>query len=1007
MFRDLIGKGVELTNIGLQQGYIKEDGSVSTSVDTDHSKYVVTDFIDGGKDFLLYLNEHYFVAKVSVYDKDYNFLHQDIFDFSPRRYKHMQEFSYHLLVDYKMRISIVHNETEETGWSVVKYTVAPELDLTPDEDIIHEFVYVDLNYFDKVPCSDPNYADCIRRQEHLSNLRTDRGKYPCKVSVDQGTSIEFGVLYSDQNETAGRVGVEVSPYTYITACHNPRSVMHTEDVVNHISEYGIQYYNSNSSSRSWGYYGANCSNTVTYTWGWDILPVGGLFRPDSTDAGRYNSTLVVPESDGSNLQVFDFITSSAHIWVITNIWKDAKGRVRFIETHESGGGSLTTAITMYSLEAFLDRVQNEASGNGYVVARLAAPTVENEEPVFDYVPNFITDTNYENVTYNDDICTYKGDKASFMWGEQVFLNAQRVRGWENIVVKKFNETSEQYEDFQNLDITYGANYPTKLLQGDWTDVNLSSYYPYNGSEYGKYLAYCTASNGLNLFDVATNKELRQSSTNRYYWLQESSLTIKLANSPGYECHLYAIPCKPNTTYIATMPSATYCDTSMIKMAYSNMADLSFVEQGVEQSVPKVAVSTVDNDKVTTKITTAADSTYLFVYLADNVTKAEKQKNVLVVKEQYNMFYPDYPVMQSQSGKSYWLDQTNSLVKIFTGTAFGPLYAIPCEPNTTYTATIASQSEYDSTMLKLAWGTMADLSFLQTNESAPFSDCTTGVTTADDKLVTTITTGDNATYLFVQLSDYTTKWTYAKNNLVLTASGDGEVQSEPTFYEVCALLCETDYVSSISTTIFKELRGNLMYQSYENNSGFCRRNVPSDYCFYKPTANNRNTHCWSTATGTPDSTHTWSAFRVRGEYGVAKRRFQYSTPTNYYSSTYWTAERDIDTTDGSLISNGYRNVVTIDNVAEGESYMFLEKRVLSSSYNNEKYAFYDANDQLVGDVHYFYFPNDPIYIDPPAVGNLGRWFMVVPAGATKLKVAVLTGNTNQQVIKTDLYFPPEV
>ena len=1007
MFRDLIGKGVEICNIGLQQGYIKEDGSVSTSGDTDHSKYVVTGFIDGGKDFLLYLNEHYFVAKVSVYDKDYNFLHQDIFDFSPRRYKHMQEFSYHLLENYKMRISIVHNETEPTGWSVVKYSVAPELDLTPDEDIISEFIYVDLNYFDKVPCSDPNYEDCIRRQEHLSNLRTDRGLYPCKESVDQGTSVEFGVLYSDQNETAGRVGVEVSPYTYITACHNPRSVMHTEFVAasnkGGISEYGITYYNTNTESRSWGYYGANCSNTVTYTLGWDTLPTAALFRPDATNVGRYPTTLITPEPDGSNLQIFDLLVSTAHIWVITNIWKDANGKVRFIETHESGGGNLTTAITMYSLETFLNRVQTEPSGGGYVIARMvASPTVENSEPVFDYVPNFITDTNYENVTYNDDICTFRGDKPAFMWGDKIFLNVQRNRGWDNVVIKKFNETSEQYEDFQNLDITYGATYPTKLLKGDWTDIDISSYYPYNGSEYGKYLAYCTASDGLNLFDVKTQIELKQTSTNRYYWMQESSSTIKLANSVGYECHLYAIPCKPNTTYIATTPSSTYCDTSMVKMAYGTMADLSFVETGTAMPVQSVVNSTVDNDKTTTVITTGSDATFLFIYLADPVAKAEKQKNTLVVKEKQNLFYPDYPVMQSQSGKSYWLDTTNYLVKIFTGTAFGPLYAIPCEPNTAYTAVIPSATTYDSTMLKLAWGTMSDLSFLQSNESALLSDYALGTVNANDDLVTTITTGDDATYLFVQLSDYTAKWTYAKNNLVLTA----DTKSDPTFYEVCALLCETDYINGVSTSIFKELKGNLMYQSYENGSGFCNREIKDTYRFYKPNETNRKNHCWSTETGIPSSSHTWSAFRVRGEYGVAKRRFQYRTPTNYYSSTYWTANSDIEAATGDIITNNYRNVVTIDNVSEGESYMFLEKRVLSSSYNNEKYAFYDANDQLVGDVHYFYYPNDPVYIDPPIVGNIGRWFIVVPAGVTKIKIAVLTGNSKQQVIKTDLYFPPE-
>lgn len=123
MFRDLIGKGVEICNIGLQQGYIKEDGSVSTSGDTDHSKYVVTGFIDGGLDFLTHLNEHYFVTHVSIFDTEGNLLLQRLYTNQPRQFHKGMEFSFHLPKQYKMRLSICHNESIVIEWNTVSGSI--------------------------------------------------------------------------------------------------------------------------------------------------------------------------------------------------------------------------------------------------------------------------------------------------------------------------------------------------------------------------------------------------------------------------------------------------------------------------------------------------------------------------------------------------------------------------------------------------------------------------------------------------------------------------------------------------------------------------------------------------------------------------------------------------------------------------------------------------------------------------------------------------------------------
>lgn len=55
--------------------------------------------------------------------------------------------------------------------------------------------------------------------------------------------MRFGIPYSEASEYTKYVGQNVTPYTFLTAVHNKRSVMYTERIGSSpTSKYGISYH---------------------------------------------------------------------------------------------------------------------------------------------------------------------------------------------------------------------------------------------------------------------------------------------------------------------------------------------------------------------------------------------------------------------------------------------------------------------------------------------------------------------------------------------------------------------------------------------------------------------------------------------------------------------------------------------------------------------------------------------------------------------------------------------
>lgn len=870
MFRDLIGKGVEICNIGLQQGYIKEDGSVSTSGDTDHSKWVTTDFIVGGRDFICHLKEGFFINKVSVYDENFNLLKETVISSRPRCYKECTEYSHHLHKSLRMRLGIVHNGTIEVGWNTVSEQAVPDRDISPTEDIFEDFFYVDRSYFDVVQSEDPSYEQALRRLNHIAFVAPTDYK---------NQLVSLGVKYSDQNETPGRVGYEVSPYTYCTAVHNPRSVYWTENVQNHRSQYGWKYHDTNGSSNGW--FGQNCSNSVDFVRGYDKALHFARNYSATSEYGNMilNATEVVPDEHCTNVKPLDNLVKPTHVWIVAEIWKDASGIPRFIRCGESGGGNTYYTSVIYSVESWLSRIQNEGE-LGYQVTRLPNDINTIQEPLLDYIGNDLTD-DFTPIAYNDDICTFIGDKAEFMWGGIIYLNVHRYNGWENLVIEKWNEINQQYESFQTIDITKGSVYPMKYLRTsndyttgtayldtDWCDINISSYFPYDGNEYGKYRAYCTTS-CKNLFDFAhTDTLLPPTSTGKTgYYLSVDQGKI-VASSDG--SHTWAIPCKPNTTYTVTQ------------------------------------------------------------------------------------------------------DRTNST----------------------------------NSLLRIAYGTMANLDFVNTASSATVYSITNKSEISADQFAVTVTTGANATYLFVQVSATVSIYDTVKHTLVLREDSNETVESDPTYFEVLAVRLKCYNVGDMNQYTIDQINGLPLYITAESGAGFTNAGLIDSKRFKKPTVTNLADHfCWWGSDSMPSTSYPYVCVRCKGEYGYGKYETDYSEPTNYCDGNYYKTNTDL-LSDGSETSNSYRDLVIVENLIPGDTYRFFCCRKGSASYTYERYAYYDVNDELVGEVQSLY---DSSSI--PEVNKYYHWELTVPQGAVKLKMGVIKADTsmvlyNLNELPQPNYYDPE-
>ena len=145
----------------------------------------------------------------------------------------------------------------------------------------------------------------------LNPIKYNRGEYLPDTSVK-------GLIYSSVKEIGTYVGNNVSFHTFMTAIHNPRSKIYTDQIDQ------PPYHGINCKA----YYGTVCSDLVSYALGlWPTFNTYDFPRSDLMQRVDFSSI--------DNLQVADVLWKSGHVAIITAIKHDADGNVSAIEVSEA------------------------------------------------------------------------------------------------------------------------------------------------------------------------------------------------------------------------------------------------------------------------------------------------------------------------------------------------------------------------------------------------------------------------------------------------------------------------------------------------------------------------------------------------------------------------------------------------------------------------------------------------------------------------------------------------
>lgn len=290
-----------------------------------------------------------------------------------------------------------------------------------------------------------------------------------------GTEVS-GTPYSATYEKDKCIGMDVSLETFMTAVNNPFSLLYTERIThnNSMSAWGIIYHGVPDYAGS--YYGNVCSDFVSYALGFCAKYHTGFFH-------YLNRTHKIGRICPMNFQsakIGDMLYQDGHVAMVSGVKRDDLGRVVSITVTEEGG-RFTYRTEYTDLSLFDARLTDRTDPNFYRDICMC-----KDDRRFTFNPS--------TFVYNNDICTYAGDKACFNEGELIVINYNLKNtnsSWTAIELYKDNVLIETY---RIADIDQSAL--PSAQRGHALKIA-------NGLEYGDYKARLT--DGVNYSDYTTFK----------------------------------------------------------------------------------------------------------------------------------------------------------------------------------------------------------------------------------------------------------------------------------------------------------------------------------------------------------------------------------------------------------------------------------------------------------------------------------------------------------------------
>jgi len=218
------------------------------------------------------------------------------------------------------------------------------------------------------------------------------------ATIAQGTTVK-GLPYSSASVEDGYIGIGISLYTFMSAVHNPRSVLYTE---------------KSKGYTGYAYYGTVCTSLTCASWGLPCLVTTTALPKCS----------FVEQKTFASMEVGDVILKGGHVMMISGIKRDATGAITHVRTSESKyTHCVENAYQTY--DAFV------SSHSGYVPYRYKY--IDSVESYVPYPTYPLMDDNEDDTVFPD-IMTVFGDKVTRKKGTDIGITVLDSTGYSQIEV---------------------------------------------------------------------------------------------------------------------------------------------------------------------------------------------------------------------------------------------------------------------------------------------------------------------------------------------------------------------------------------------------------------------------------------------------------------------------------------------------------------------------------------------------------------------------------------------
>jgi hypothetical protein len=277
----------------------------------------------------------------------------------------------------------------------------------------------------------------------IAPVNTGNSLFPADVE-------HIGMPYSSTRQIDKYIGYNVSLRTFLTAVHNRYSLLYTENIngADNISAYGFNYLADQCAT----YMGVQCTTFVNYICGSKVVWLSHQYK--YAEKMGYIENLGRPNHN--KIRLFDIIYLSGHDMIVSDIQYNEDFSISSITVSQATTTGYKIVSSVYTASAF-DNAFYNGTYKLYRISQSYNPSLSVEK--------------LDNISYNDDICTFLGDYACFRQGDRIVINytagsytAVEIYK-ENTLINTLSIDASQHSiDITSLNLTYGL-YKARLTDG--------------------------------------------------------------------------------------------------------------------------------------------------------------------------------------------------------------------------------------------------------------------------------------------------------------------------------------------------------------------------------------------------------------------------------------------------------------------------------------------------------------------------------------------------------------